>query len=181
MEVVAVAEMGLVESAVAFATKAHEGAFRKGPGDVPYISHPLAVKAILESAGIVSPVILAAAVLHDVMEDCGVPYDLLVSKFGKAVASVVAEVTDDPALDKNAKKAAQEAKAPLMSYAAKLVKMADKTSNVSDLVNNPPGWKLESYRGYVASAKRIVYAMGSVHEGLEDEFLLACRRADSAY
>lgn len=172
---------GLVVSAVAFATSAHEGQVRKGGRGIPYITHPLAVKAILEGAGVTDQVVLAAAVLHDTIEDCGVTQAALEAEFGPEVALVVAEVSDAPGLSKTAAKKAQERNAPFMSERAKLVKLADKTANLTDIVENPPGWKPEAVRGYATSAKRIVAAMGSVHEALETGFAAAAKRAmDSA-
>lgn len=167
----------VVELAVAFASKAHEGQVRKGGKGIPYITHPMAVKALLEGAGITDRVVLAAAVLHDTIEDCGATEESLAAEFGPEVASVVAEVSDAPGLSKNAAKKAQEHKAPTMSGRAKLVKLADKTANLTDIVENPPGWKPDAVRGYTTSAARIIAAMGPVHEGLEAAFKTAVENA----
>jgi (p)ppGpp synthase/HD superfamily hydrolase len=78
--------------AVALATKAHAGVFRKGT-TVPYISHPLAVSAMaMEYGG--SEDVAIAAVLHDVIEDCGREYIVLIrEEFGTHVSDLVMAVS----------------------------------------------------------------------------------------
>lgn len=172
----------LVDRAIAFATKAHAGQFRKGPGQVPYIIHPLAVIKLLRFAGEVSDeVTLAAAALHDTIEDCGVSYETLVAEFGAEVADVVVEVTNAPGLNGREAKDAQIAKAPYMSQRAKLVKLADKAANVADLLEHPPGWKRESVLGYIDSSTKVVAAIGPVSRGLELAFKMAASAARFHY
>ena len=76
--------MTLVTQAVIFAAQAHDGAARKG-GEIPYIVHPMEVVAIA-STMTDDPQVLAAAALHDVMEDCGVTFETLSERFGVRVA-----------------------------------------------------------------------------------------------
>src|SRR2546422_9305513 len=76
----------LVERAFAFSEHAHQGQFRKS-GD-PYISHPLAVASILSQWRLDAQG-LAAALLHDVMEDTAVTKTEIESSFGKPVADMV--------------------------------------------------------------------------------------------
>jgi len=73
--------------AVAFAAYAHDGQCRKGTA-LPYIVHPMEVSAIAATMTNDQEV-LAAAVLHDVMEDCGITENELRLKFGKRVAALV--------------------------------------------------------------------------------------------
>lgn len=157
-----------VGRAIEFATKAHEGQKRKGEKGIPYITHPLAVKRILERVDISDPWIISAAVLHDTVEDCGVSRETLVGLFGIGIANIVMEVTDDPALEtKEARKKAQQEKAPHMSWSAKVIKIADKIANMTDLEENPPGWTDEAVKAYVASAVKVVMAMGDTYPELE--------------
>ena len=72
--------MTLVTQAVIFAAQAHDGAARKG-SEIPYIVHPMEVVAIA-STMTDDPQVLAAAALHDVMEDCGVTFETLSERFG---------------------------------------------------------------------------------------------------
>ena len=83
--------MTLVTSAVIFAARAHDGATRRG-GRVPYIVHPMEVAAIAASLSGDGEVIAAAA-LHDVMEDCAVSREELVAAFGERVAALVESQT----------------------------------------------------------------------------------------
>ena len=75
----------MIEQAIAFATKAHEGQVRKGT-DRPYIVHPIEVGEIVASMTDDEEVI-AAAILHDTIEDCeGVTAEVLRREFGNRVA-----------------------------------------------------------------------------------------------
>jgi guanosine-3',5'-bis(diphosphate) 3'-pyrophosphohydrolase len=168
--------MSLLDKATAFAEKAHEGQFRKGGHGIPYVTHPKNVAATLAAHGVDDQVVLAAALLHDVVEDCGVTEEEMVAEFGSEVASVVMEVSDAPGSKTKAKKAQIE-KAPTMSHRAKLVKLADKLDNVDSLVKSPPGWKPESVKGYVESATMVVRAMGPVNHDLEVAFFVAAGKA----
>lgn len=83
----------LVAEAAAFAVRAHEGQFRKGTG-FPYVVHPIGVAHILRDYYPDNEDLEAAGYLHDVIEDCGVNFSDLVSKFGYSVASMVLGVTN---------------------------------------------------------------------------------------
>ena len=78
---------GLFSRAVAFAAFAHDGQLRKG-GALPYLIHPMEAATIAATLTN-DPEILAAAVLHDVIEDCGVTEDTLRARFGRRVAHLV--------------------------------------------------------------------------------------------
>ena len=83
-------KVGLIEEAYKFAEAAHQGQTRLS-GE-PYIEHPLEVARFLADLRL-DPHTLAGALLHDVMEDCGVTYDELEAKFGSEVTSLVDGVT----------------------------------------------------------------------------------------
>ena len=74
----------MIGEAAAFAEKAHRGVFRKGT-DIPYITHPLET-AVIVSAFTDDEEMIAAALLHDVMEDAGVTKGELEEAFGARVA-----------------------------------------------------------------------------------------------
>src|SRR5690554_6047925 len=82
--------LNLVEKAFYFAQEKHKGQFRKS-GE-PYISHPVNVMAILEKLDFSSDV-LAAALLHDVVEDCGVSVGEIKKEFNPTIAKIVDAVT----------------------------------------------------------------------------------------
>ncbi len=85
--------MELVSEAIIFATKAHDGMRRK-QSDIPYILHPMEAAAIVGSMTSNQEVIAAAA-LHDVVEDAGISMKEIEEHFGKRVAELVASETED--------------------------------------------------------------------------------------
>lgn len=131
---------------------------------IPYVTHPLEAALILAECGVSDDDVLIAAVLHDTLEDTDTKDDDLRFKFGDRVLSIVKEVTDDPSMDRAAQKRAQVSNGPHKSYAAKLVKTADKTSNMRDIVRCPPGWSAEKVKAYAAHAREVVSAMNSKGE-----------------
>ncbi|MBP7693369.1 MAG: bifunctional (p)ppGpp synthetase/guanosine-3',5'-bis(diphosphate) 3'-pyrophosphohydrolase, partial [Anaerolineales bacterium] len=78
----------LVDAALRFAARAHARQMRKGT-DVPYIVHPVGVMLALLEAGEADPELLAAALLHDTVEDTETPLELLRAQFGARVAEIV--------------------------------------------------------------------------------------------
>jgi len=160
----------LLVRAAAFAAHAHRSQRRKCKGDVPYINHPLEVAEIV---ALVSddPEILAAAMLHDTVEDTGTAQETLREHFGERVASLVAEVTDDKSLPKAERKRLQIEHAPHLSTGAKLIKLADKTHNVTSIGENPPEvWGAERIRQYLDWAETVVAGLRGVSLTLEERF-----------
>jgi hypothetical protein len=157
----------LLVTAAAFAAHKHRDQRRK-VGDVPYVNHPLAVaRTLTEEGGVDDAVTLAAAMLHDTIEDTATTREELAREFGEAVAAVVMEVTDDKSLAKLERKRQQVAHAAHLSARARLVKLADKLDNLRDLVRQPPkGWGEERVRGYFCWADAVVAAIGAVNAGL---------------
>jgi myo-inositol-1(or 4)-monophosphatase len=89
--------MELVSEAVAFAVKAHDGMRRK-KRDVPYILHPMEA-AVIVGTMTEKQEVIAAAVLHDVVEDAGVSIEEIEEKFGTRVRELVAAETEDKRAD----------------------------------------------------------------------------------
>ena len=115
--------------------------------------------------------VLAAALLHDTVEDTKTTRAELVQEFGAEIDELVAEVTDDKALDKDERKEMQVQHAPHLSYGAKLIKLADKISNVREIGADPPKqWSVDRQRKYFEWAGRVVTAMGGVNPALEEMF-----------
>lgn len=85
--------MDLVNAALNFAARAHDGQRRKG-SLTPYIVHPVGVMLLLMDAGENSPELLAAALLHDTIEDAGVSREEVQQRFGRRVADIVAGCTE---------------------------------------------------------------------------------------
>jgi guanosine-3',5'-bis(diphosphate) 3'-pyrophosphohydrolase len=151
----------LILAASAFAAHKHRDQRRKGAEASPYINHPIAVANVLANeVGIVDPITLAAALLHDTIEDTDTTAQELESAFGAEVATVVVEVTDDKSLPKQERKRLQVEHAVHLSEGAKLVKLADKTCNLRAISRSPPvDWSLERRRDYFVWAKRVVEPM----------------------
>jgi len=158
--------------AVAFAADKHSNQRRKDAEASPYINHPIALANVLANEGGVQDVtVLCAAVLHDTIEDTETTADELRALFGDQVASVVLEVTDDKLLDKAVRKQLQIEHAPHISPEAKLVKLADKISNVRDILASPPAdWSAERKQAYFDWAAKVVAGLRGVHPGLEVVF-----------
>lgn len=164
--------LSLIIDALAFASHAHRDQRRKGVEASPYISHPIALARILVvEGGIDDPVVIAAALLHDTIEDCGVTKAELETRFGTEVAGDVTEVTDDKSLPKARRKELQVEHAPHISARAKLVKLADKIANVRDMAERPPAdWSASRRVEYVDWARRVVEGLRGAHPVLESIF-----------
>ena len=164
--------MNLLLDALAFAAAKHRNQRRKDVDASPYINHPIALARVLSvEAGIHDETVIAAALLHDTIEDTETTYDELLARFGPAVASIVAEVTDDKNLAKAERKALQVAHAPHMSQGAKWVKLADKTCNLRDVASSPPaGWPLRRRQAYFDWAKAVIDGVRGTHPQLEALF-----------
>ena len=127
----------MINKAIVFATEAHKGAVRKG-SKLPYILHPLEAGVIV-SGMTKDEEVIAAAILHDVLEDTSVTYEQLKKEFGKAADYVNAESENKrrelPA-EATWKIRKQETIEHLMQETCKEIKMialADKLSNIRSL------------------------------------------------
>ena len=158
--------------AASFAAQKHSGHRRKGSDGQPYINHPLEVSSILANTGSVDDLdVLIAALLHDTVEDTGVTTAELAELFGAAVSSYVAEVTDDKSLSDEERKRRQVEHAPHLSAGAKLIKLGDKISNITDITNNPPvGWSAERRLAYVKWGEEVVAGLRGANAPLEKLF-----------
>lgn len=164
--------LGTLVEAVAFAANKHRDQRRKDVAASPYINHPIALANVLANEGEVTNLTaLCAAVLHDTVEDTNTTEQELAERFGNDIASVVMEVTDDKSLDKARRKELQIEHAPHMSHAARLVKLADKISNLRDILGSPPAdWSPERKKDYFEWANKVVDGLRGTHPGLEAVF-----------
>ena len=149
---------GLVIRAVEFAAQKHRMQRRKDSDASPYINHPIALMHVLcIDGGITGPVILAAAALHDTIEDTETTENELRTMFGDEIAFLVLEMTDDKSLSKTERKRLQIEHAQHMSREAALVKLAHKICNLRDVAVNPPAeWSVERRIEYFEWAKAVV-------------------------
>jgi guanosine-3',5'-bis(diphosphate) 3'-pyrophosphohydrolase len=131
----AASQARLWQQAAAFAARMHAGQFRKD-GRTPYISHPFRVAMTVRDVfGIDDPIALAAALLHDVIEDTTADYDDVAKQFGPEVADVVAALTKDMRLAHDQREAAYDRQLAAAPWQAKLIKLADVYDNVSDCMD----------------------------------------------
>src|ERR1700722_3263080 len=135
----------LLMKALSFAARKHRTQLRKGAESTPYINHPIAVADLIVRTGkILDGETIAAALLHDTVEDTETTFEELEAELGPVIAELVREDTDNKKLPKEERKRLQEEHAPALSPRARVVKIADKTSNLRDVIQDPPaGWKLE--------------------------------------
>jgi GTP diphosphokinase / guanosine-3',5'-bis(diphosphate) 3'-diphosphatase len=170
---------GLILRALEFAAFRHRNQTRKGKDKSPYINHPIQVANLLANeGGEKDPVLLTAAILHDIIEDTvDTPEEKLeltkqISEiFGEQVLSVTLEVTDDKSLEKQDRKQLQIEEAPYKSDNAKKLKIADKIMNVRDITDNPPvGWPVKRIMEYFDWAEKVVAGLRGVNKKLEDIF-----------
>jgi|SRR5262249_41728036 len=162
----------LILNALEFASLKHRDQRRKDPNASPYINHPIALAGVLcREGGVLDPVVQAAAILHDTLEDTQTTPDELRAEFGEKIASIVEEVTDDKNLPKAERKRLQIEHASGISREAKLVKLADKICNVRDVADHPPAkWDLARRREYFEWAKAVVDGLRGTHAELERKF-----------
>lgn len=161
--------------AATFAAKVHATHRRKGATAEPYVNHVLEVARILAENGAPEEAILAG-LLHDTVEDSDqdpdpITHARLVAEFGETVARIVAEATDDKSLPKETRKALQVKHAPHKSDAAKMLKLADKISNLRAITAAPPAsWDHARRVEYVGWAGRVAAGLKGVNPALDALF-----------
>lgn len=158
--------------AAAFAAAKHRNQRRKDADASPYINHPIAlVNVLVNEGGVTNDIVLCAAMLHDTIEDTETTADELMAVFGTEISSIVLEVTDDTSLQKHERKQLQIDHAPRISTEAKLVKLADKISNLRDVLASPPqGWSLERKQEYFDWAEKVIAGVRGTNPDLEAIF-----------
>jgi (p)ppGpp synthase/HD superfamily hydrolase len=151
-------DLGLVMRAAQFAATRHASQRRKGRDQEPYVNHVIEVASHLaHSSRAHDTVLIAAAFLHDTVEDTNTTHAELVALFGTEVAAVVAEVTDDKDLRKDARKRQQVERITTKSVRAQFLSIADKTANVSSIVRSPPmDWTRQRMAEYGDWAENVV-------------------------
>lgn len=174
--------VAMVTRAANFAARRHVGQRRKGAAQEPYINHLAEVACLLaETAAEPDAFLVAAGWLHDTLEDTDTTRAELHDLFGRHVTEIVAEVTDDKSLPKGERKRLQVENAAGKSPSARLLKIADKTSNLRSLAASPPAdWASERMEAYVDWAEKVVASCRGLNPELEKQFDLAVADARSA-
>ncbi len=135
----------LVERAAQIAYQGHIAQKRKDDGS-PYFIHPCMVAMLLRRHGFADEVV-AAAFVHDVLEDTSVTAEELTAKLGKEVVDIVLSVSEDKGLPWEERKAAYVEQVARSSDATKAVSVADKIHNLESLLaayaeKGPSVWKV---------------------------------------
>jgi GTP diphosphokinase / guanosine-3',5'-bis(diphosphate) 3'-diphosphatase len=129
----AAARSELIARALAKATAAHAGQIRNGSGGLPYVEHPRMVAATLAARGYPDTT-LAAALLHDVVEDSETTVEELRAEFGDPVADLVATLSDDESIDSyRERKDEHRGRVAKVDGDALAIYAADKLTNMTTL------------------------------------------------
>jgi (p)ppGpp synthase/HD superfamily hydrolase len=161
----------ILTQAFDFACRTHAAQRRKGAGQEPYVNHLAEVAHLVAQATSgADENLIIAALLHDVVEDQGVTRGQIVELFGEDVAALVMEVTDDKSLPKDERKRLQIEHAAHISARARILKMADKTSNLRAIQHSPPPWPHARKQRYFAWAKAVVDNARGVNGWIEAAF-----------
>ena len=171
----------LVWRAYTFARLQHRHQSRKDATRSPYMTHLRWVTEQLLRHGVRDPVALAAALLHDTVEDQAISFHALRAAFGEPVARAIRACTDDHRKPKVERKRLQIERARHAPRPAALVKLADKTANLHDVLNTPPPhWSEDRKRRYFEWAWGVVSRLPHRHRSLERDFdrfyALGCAR-----
>lgn len=154
----------MVNRAIEFATKAHEGQFRKGTSR-PYIVHPVEVGNIV-SQMTSDEEIISAAILHDTIEDCaGITEKVLAEEFGERVAFMVAQESEDKSKSWEERKGATIRHLRNAPKEVQMIGLADKLSNMRDINRDYPQEGEELWKRFRMQSKA---AIGWYYKGVRD-------------
>lgn len=126
--------LDLIDYAIYFATKAHNGQKRKSDKEVDMIFHPYTVAMIIQRAGGSDNAVIAG-LLHDVVEDTKYTLNDIVNEFGENIANIVSEVSEKKELEWDERKQEAIDRIKTASLDGKLVECADKVSNLETMYN----------------------------------------------
>lgn len=126
----------LWQSAAALSARAHQHQRRKD-GVTPYASHPVRVALTCSCLfGNADDAVIAAALLHDVIEDTGIDYDDIAGQFGSLVADIVAALSKDARLIESEREPAYDRHLAAGPWQARLIKLADVYDNLSECIDD---------------------------------------------
>ncbi len=164
-----------VIEALVFAGEVHNGQRRKDSVGSPHLKHVLQVTGLLVKAGLRDGALLTAAALHDVLRDSETDPEEIRELFGDEVLEIVAELSADSVLSRIDRREELPGRVARFGERAQLIKLAEKISNLSDLVDNPPvGWSRQRRRDYFDWADGVTRSLrgrNRVLDGLLDEAL----------
>ena len=174
-------DIAKLADAYRFAADRHVGQRRKGEAAEPVVNHLAEVADLVARATDGADVdLVMAAVLHDTVEDTDTTLEELAARFGARVAGFVAEVTDDKTLPWTERKRLQVVTAAHASHGAKVIKLADKTSNLRAMAVSPPlNWSEARRADYLGWSRQVVANCRGANRWLEDQFDEAARALEA--
>jgi guanosine-3',5'-bis(diphosphate) 3'-pyrophosphohydrolase len=169
----------LISEAAELAAHRHNGMARKGRGNEPYINHLAEVANLLAAATDGADAeLVAAGWLHDTIEDTDTTREELAQEFSERVAALVVECTDDMSLPKAERRRRQVVDGPKKSASAKLIKIADKISNIGARIHSAPtAEEREDLIDYTGWAEQVVAGCRGGNQWLDTKFDDVVRRA----
>ena len=154
----------MIQRAIAFATKAHDGQLRKGTMR-PYILHPLEVGVIVARMTEDEEVI-SAAILHDTIEDCeGVTAKMIEQMFSTRVAELVQKESEDKSKTWMERKGATIQHLKVAEREVQMIGLADKLSNMRDIDRDYPECGEELWQRFRMKDKETI---GWYYKGVEE-------------
>ncbi|EGC76207.1 hypothetical protein HMPREF0490_00052 [Lachnospiraceae bacterium 6_1_37FAA] len=154
----------MIQRAIAFATKAHDGQLRKGTMR-PYILHPLEVGVIVARMT-EDEEIISAAILHDTIEDCeGVTAQMIEQMFSKRVAELVQKESEDKSKTWMERKGATIQHLKVAEREVQMIGLADKLSNMRDIDRDYPECGEELWQRFRMKDKETI---GWYYKGVEE-------------
>ena len=157
-----------IQTALEFAVKAHAGQIRKNT-KLPYIVHPVAVMTLIGEWGITCPVMWAAALCHDILEDCPhISLNDLQNAIGVSATKIVQELTflHDPAKPKKPQKILYMKSFDKKSLEAVVLKVADRLKNTHDFLLESPDY---AYK-YFKEAEDVISQLVSRRSEIEEKY-----------
>lgn len=158
--------------AAAFAARRHHGQMRRD-GRTPYFAHVARVAlTVSEVFGCHDEEALAAALLHDLIEDTTTDYEDILEPFGKSVADMVAALTKNMALPEAAREKEYDRRIARADWRVRLIKLADVYDNLLDSANDPRGQtelprRLDACHRAIALAARDVQGRPQTRSAIE--------------
>mgnify|MGYP002713150449 CR=1 FL=1 len=165
-----------------YAEEAHHGQLFRGT-QFPYTFHVTLVcmetiAALENEDGLNGDLAIQCALLHDVIEDTNISYEIIAAEFGTPVADGVLALTKDETLPKAEQMPDSLARIRQQSREVGMVKLADRITN---LMPPPHDWSVEKRRAYHAEALRIHTALKDASEYLAQRLLARAKQYESYF
>lgn len=170
--------MSLIIDAAQYAARRYAGQFRKYT-NAPYITHPCRVAGRVAIHDFASEELVAAAYLHDVVEDCDVSIETIRELFGQRVAKYVEELTNTSkfnGLNRAARKAEDRQRISQASASAKIVKLIDRIDNLREL-----DWSDGFAKLYSKESRALAVVLSHADSVLTEELLGLCNEIDAIH